>query len=171
MEYSQSYLKNNPVINLDNVITINPEVIRASNSHIKEVNYAHLKGTIIYNSQVNSLIIDVQVTVTITLLCALSLQPFTWTNEWNWKDEYGFDYFNCNLNYINEKIFCLDRYLWDEIFAITPPINLTVKDVKISKKGKKWQFITEKEVYNSLEQDSRWMPLKKLKLENIKEDK
>lgn len=120
MEYSQSYLKNNPVINLDNVITINPEVIRASNSHIKEVNYAHLKGTIIYNSQVNSLIIDVQVTVTITLLCALSLQPFTWTNEWNWKDEYGFDYFNCNLNYINEKIFCLDRYLWDEIFAITP---------------------------------------------------
>jgi hypothetical protein len=77
VEYSQNYLKNNPVTNLDNVITINPEVIRASNSHIKEVNYAHLKGTIIYNSQVNSLIIDVQVTVRITLLCALSLQPFS----------------------------------------------------------------------------------------------
>lgn len=167
MKYSQSYLKENSEIIIDENIHIDSSLIKATNSHILAVNLSKIKGKLTYNHSLQLISVDFISEVELIVQCALSLEPIVWKNKFVWNSEYSFSEIDTDLNYIVDKDFDLSKYLWDEIFAITP-INLTKKDVKISKSGKNWKFISEEEKETNNNLDTRWASLKNLKINNEK---
>lgn len=170
MQYSQEYLKQNPLINIDDFISLKDAFKDIKNSHIKEVASCYAKGKVSYDQNLKTVFVDCDVKVELIVVCAMSLQPFLWQHQWQWIDDYSYDSFNLHSNFINEDLFNFDKYLSDEIFSITP-INLVAKDVKIINEGKNWRIISVEDADDWSQGDARWMPLTKIDFENNKEEK
>ncbi|MFQ8643029.1 MAG: YceD family protein [Oscillospiraceae bacterium] len=133
-------------ITIDEIYSFNKEMLK--NTEIIELNDVKITGDITKNS-LDEYIIDVVVTGTMVLPCALTLKPVNYNfgteitgNLAQIFEEFGENYEN------NQKTIDILPIIWENIL-MEIPIKVVSDDISdVKTKGDGWELITDEEVVN-----------------------